>query len=1166
MCAQRTLRKTTGRRSLRISGRIPPFGRTVQGRSNTLQATFPRSALDGPRSTEQHSRSARESTCPVAITHFTPQLISRGEGRSAVAAAAYRHCARMENEREGRVADFSRKPGMVHDEFVLPADAPDWARALIADRLVAGASEAFWNKVEAFETRKDAQLAKEFILALPRELTTEQNIAMMREFVAEHVSARGLVADWVYHDAPGNPHVHLMTTLRPLTEEGFGGKKVPVIAEDGRPVRSKSGQIVYKLWAGDKADFLALREAWYAAQNKHLELNGHDIRVDGRSYAERGIDLEPTSHIGVASKNIQRQRQAEGRAARLERLALHEETRRENARRIERRPEIVLDAIAREKSVFDERDVAKHLHRYVDDPGQFANLLARVMGSPEAVKIEAEGVDPETGERLPERFATRGMIRIEAEMGNQAEHLATNGRFGVSVSARAEVIAGQAQISDEQSIGLERITGDERLAIIVGRAGAGKTTMMKAAREIWEASGYRVVGGALAGKAAEGLEKEAGIASRTLASWQLQWERGHLRLDNKTVFVMDEAGMVSSRQMADFVSAIAHAGAKLVLVGDADQLQPIEAGAAFRSLADRVGYAELGTIYRQREQWMRDASMDLARGKIGAAISTYQGQGRLVGMELKDQAVSALIRDWIADYDPNRSSLILAHLRRDVRTLNELARGALLERGLIEQGHAFRTEDGMRNFAPGDQIVFLKNEGSLGVKNGMIGRVVEAETGRFVAEVGDDKRRVEVDQRFYRNVDHGYATTIHKSQGATIDRVKVLATLSLDRHLTYVAMTRHRQDAKLYYGRRSFEKAGGLTQNLSKRGAKDTTLDFAGSKLYEHALSYANSRGLYGARVAKALVENQLRWIREQRDRLETAAARLSSFIGRFGRAADRQAAAAATATASPVSQPWLRGIATWAQSIPQLVEAKLQSDATLTHAWTQLRDRVTQVYEKPDGAIDAMNLSAIMSANAAERQAAQSRIVDQLGRDPEAFGAMRGKTGMFASSAAKAERQRALNNVPALKDNLVRYVRLRAEIGDLRTVELSRERDRSRVDIPALSPATQGVLDRIRDAIDRNDLSAALGFALAEKMVKAEIDQLNTALGQRFGERAFLGSKEGKGPAYDAAAAKVAEGDRSKLVAAWPSFHAAQRVAAYERAQQQTRGQQQSRDQGMTR
>ncbi|NGO54626.1 hypothetical protein [Allomesorhizobium camelthorni] len=109
-------------------------------------------------------------------------------------------------------------------------------------------------------------------------------------------------------------------------------------------------------------------------------------------------------------------------------------------------------------------------------------------------------------------------------------------------------------------------------------------------------------------------------------------------------------------------------------------------------------------------------------------------------------------------------------------------------------------------------------------------------------------------------------------------------------------------------------------------------------------------------------------------------------------------------------------------------------------------------------------------------------------------------------------------------------------------------------------------MLDRIRDAIDRNDLSAALGFALADKMAKAEIDQLNKVLDQRFGERAFLGSKEAKGPAYDAAAARVAVGDRPKLVAAWRSFSAAQRVAAYERAVSQTRAQRQVRDQDMTR
>lgn len=1347
----------------------------------------------------------------MAITHFTPQLISRGEGRSAVAAAAYRHCARMENDREGRVADFSNKPGMVHDEFVLPENAPDWAKAIVAVRTASQTSELFWNKVEAFEVRKDAQLAKEFIMALPVELTTEQNIALMRDFVAEQISRRGLIADWVYHDPPGNPHVHLMTNLRPLTEDGFGGKKVAVLDESGKPLRSKSGQIVYKLWAGDKTDFLALREAWYSAQNKHLELNGHDIRVDGRSYAERGIELAPTSHIGVASKAIQREAEAEGREAKLERLMQHEATRRQNAERIAAKPEIVINAVSREMSVFDERDIAKYLHRYVDDAGQFQNLMAQVMASPELVMIEAEGVSFETGEIQPSRYSTREMVRVEAEMASQAEALSSKGRFGVAASVRNEVLAVQSRLSDEQRIAIERVTGHERLAMVVGRAGAGKTTMMKAAREIWEAEGFKVVGGALAGKAAEGLEKEAGIESRTLASWQLQWQRGRLHLDEKTIFVMDEAGMVASRQMADFVSEIAKSGAKLVLVGDADQLQPIEAGGAFASLSKITGYAELETIYRQFEAWMREASMNLARGDVETALAAYKDHGHIIETGTKDEAISALVRDWIEDFDPNRTSLILAYMRRDVQALNELARTALIERGLLSQGAEFRTAEGMRQFAPGDQIVFLKNEGSLGVMNGMIGRVVEADRGRIVVEVGDEKRQVEVDQRFYANVDHGYATTVHKSQGATVDRVKVLASSMFDRHLSYVALTRHRESVELYAsaeefkrysridhsagitgkmvdagmakfregedvsptpyvdlqdrngfthrlwgvslpdaivragaslgdvvtlrkdgteqvvvkvpvvdeatGKKRFEEravernvwtativqetdpvaqrigaaamfakpgrvdhAAGVTgelveigeakfregedieptpyadlktadgmvhrlwgvklpealeearadigdtvtlsrdgtedvkalvpvvneatgethveerivqrnvwtavrietaeqraarkQNtaeeqpsqvfaalvarLSRSGAKATTLDYAGSKLYDQALAYATNRGLYGIRVATALAKNHARWIKEQRERLVVAGAKLASFIERFGRAA--------TAATAAQSQPWLRGVATWAQSIGQAVEAKLQGDATLTVHWSEINERMKLIYEKPEEAMKAMNLAPALNGNDAAAKAEQSRILDQLASKPEAFGSLRGKTGLLASSAAKAERQRAMSNLPALRTGMQDYVRLRAEIGDLRTVELSRERDRQRIDIPAISNNSERVLERVRDAIDRNDIHAAMGFALADKMVKAEIDQLNKSLEAKFGQRAFLGSSEPKGPAYDAAAAKVAPSDHAKLVDAWPKFHAAQKIAAQERVQAHAQTKAQGRDQGITR
>ncbi|MHC2375477.1 Ti-type conjugative transfer relaxase TraA, partial [Bradyrhizobium diazoefficiens] len=598
----------------------------------------------------------------MAITHFTPQLIGRGDGRSAVLAAAYRHCAKMEFEAEGRTVDYSNKRGMAHEEFLVPADAPAWLRTIIADRSVAGASEAFWNKVEAFEKRADAQFAKEFIIALPVELTTEQNIALMRQFVVEQVLSRRQVADWVYHDEPGNPHVHLMTTLRPLTEDGFGPKRVAVIGEDGQPLRMQSGKIAYRLWAGDKQEFLEQRNGWLDLQNQHLALNGHEIRVDGRSYAERGIDVVPTTHIGVAAKAIQRRAEREGRDPNLERLRVFDENRAETLRRIQRRPEIVLDMISREKSVFDQRDVGKLLHRYVDDVGTFQDLMARVLQSPDALRLEGESVDFATGARAPAKYTTRELIRLEAEMARRADHLSGSAAFTVKAQVIAAVSARHANLSVEQRAAIAHVVSGERIAAVVGRAGAGKTTMMRAAREVWEAAGYRVVGGALAGKAAEGLEKEAAIQSRTLASWELRWKSGRDGLDDRTVFVLDEAGMVASRQMALFVETASKAGSKLVLVGDPEQLQPIEAGAAFRAIVERIGYAELETIYRQRQQWMRDASLDLARGRTGEALSAYRHHGRLFGSELKAQAIDNLIADWNRDYDPSKSTLILAHL------------------------------------------------------------------------------------------------------------------------------------------------------------------------------------------------------------------------------------------------------------------------------------------------------------------------------------------------------------------------------------------------------------------------------------------------------------------------------------------------------------------------
>tara|TARA_R110002126_G_scaffold85058_1_gene206293 strand:- start:37961 stop:41329 length:3369 start_codon:yes stop_codon:yes gene_type:complete len=1102
----------------------------------------------------------------VAITHFTPQLISRGNGRSAVLSAAYRHCAKMSHEAEARTVDYSNKKNLAHEEFLLPADAPKWALDMIADRSVAGAAEAFWNKVEAFEKRNDAQLAKEFIVALPVELTRDQNIALVQQFVSEQVLARGQVADWVFHSdgipdgaksfgsdqdqnriGARNPHIHLMTTLRPLTQDGFGSKKVAVLGPDGAPLRTKTGKIQYKLWSGEKAEFLEQRQRWLDLQNHHLAMAGLEIRVDGRSYAERGIDLEPTTHIGVAAKALQRKAGDAGNKIDLERLALHEAQRKKNAARIEQRPELVFDILTSERSVFDQRDIAKVLHRYVDDPERFQRLLTRITESPECLKLTDETIDFATGARVPARLTTRGMIRLEAEMISRANWLSGKSGFAVRDTVLETVFARHDRLSEEQRTAIEHVAGPERIAAIVGRAGAGKTTMMKAAREAWELAGFNVVGGALAGKAAESLEKEAGIPSRTLASWELNWKQGRRHLDDRTIFVLDEAGMVSSRQMATFVEAVTKADAKLVLVGDAEQLQPIEAGAAFRAIVERTGYAELETIYRQKEDWMRAASLDLARGRVAEALAAYGGKGRLIAKTLKAEALGTLIADWNRDYDPEKSTLILAHLRRDVRQLNSMAREKLVERGLIEEGHAFKTEDGPRQFAVGDQIVFLKNEGSLGVKNGMIGKVVEAAPGRIVASIGEGQgaHRVTIDQRFYRNLDHGYATTIHKSQGATVDRVKVLASLSLDRHLTYVAMTRHREDMAVYYGSRSFKIAGGLEKLLSRQNGKEVTLDYAGGRFYAQALRFANNRGLHLVRVAQTLMRDRVQWTIRQKRRLVDLGVRLRTAGARLGLVDHPLHQSSQTARKA---EPMVKGVSSFTTSVTDAADERLRSDPALQKQWDNLSDRIRLVYADPETAFKAMRMETVLEDASVARQR-----LGEIELNAASFGALRGREGLLASRADRQDRRVAEVNIPALRRDLERYLDMRQNAMKKYAAEEEGHRKRTSIDIPSLSPAAARAMEKVRDAIDRNDLAAALGFALADRMVKSELDTFNKAVSDRFGERTLLdyAAKDASGPTFEKAAKDLSPVEKLKLAAAWPMMRAGQQVAAQERTQQ---------------
>ncbi|WP_112313485.1 Ti-type conjugative transfer relaxase TraA, partial [Pseudogemmobacter bohemicus] len=482
--------------------------------------------------------------------------------------------------------------------------------------------------------------------------------------------------------------------------------------------------------------------------------------------------------------------------------------------------------------VFDRHDVARALHRYInDDPQEFQNAFAKVMASPALVELQPERADPATGEIELARYSTREMVGIESGMIESAQRMhAAHGhgvdRWHVERAIERQDTAIQrsagdmtARLSDEQRRAIKHITGPERIAAVVGYAGAGKSTMLAAAREAWEAEGYQVHGAALSGKAAEGLEESSGIQSRTLASWSRGWENDRGTIGRGDVFVIDEAGMVGSRQLARFVSEAEARGAKIVLVGDHEQLQAIGAGAPFRAITEEIGHAELSEIRRQRVDWQREASVDFATHRTAEGLAAYRDRGNISFAETGEDARGEIVRDYLADRDerPEGTRVAMAHRRADVRAINDAIRAELQDRGELAQGEdagalTFQTNDGKREFAPGDRIVFLENSRDLGVKNGMLATVDHVEPGRIIATL-DRGDRVFVPMGDYQAIDHGYATTIHKNQGATVDRSYVLASGTMDRHLTYVAMTRHRDGVQLYAAQDEFTNAGRLVEH-----------------------------------------------------------------------------------------------------------------------------------------------------------------------------------------------------------------------------------------------------------------------------------------------------------------------------------------------------------------
>ncbi len=513
-------------------------------------------------------------------------------------------------------------------------------------------------------------------------------------------------------------------------------------------------------------------------------------------------------------------------------------------------PEHILQVMTQTEESFTRNNILRSLAKYIENPLKLGAAIEQVMRSAELtvldedhghkdININQKNNDQYRNTKTNKRYTTRSFLDLKHELEENVLHLSSssstyvsNANINAAIKQQNKILNKQfgATLSEQQKAAIRHGLDKKQFTAIVGLAGTGKSTILSAVKIALERQGYTVHGAALSGKAADGLEQASQIKSRTLASWTRSWDQGNGYLTSNDVLIIDEAGMIGTKQLLRFVKEAKRSGAKLLLVGDPEQLQPINAGTPFTDICKIINPARLTEIHRQIDDWQKQASLDLAEQRIDEALKAYEVHDNITQTKNTSEAILKLVDDYMADLELNgnaTSRIALAHRRKDVHAINQAIRMQRKTAGdLFEADEAIiQTDHGKRAFAKGDRIVFTKNDRSLGVRNGMLGTVksvteIDCKIELSIRIDGEPPKTITIDPEHYASFDHGYATTIHKSQGVTVDRAFVLASTTMDRHLTYVSMTRHKEDCRLYGEERTLRRIKSAKNKLSGKRAE----------------------------------------------------------------------------------------------------------------------------------------------------------------------------------------------------------------------------------------------------------------------------------------------------------------------------------------------------------
>lgn len=485
-------------------------------------------------------------------------------------------------------------------------------------------------------------------------------------------------------------------------------------------------------------------------------------------------------------------------------------------------PMAVFDGLLRNASFVTEGELHRaFLQKGVSMPGPLLDVIA---AHPESLRLH----DPVTKEEIG---WTLGSIRAqEVAVLARSEALARSGLHDIGTGF-IRAIGKAMALDEEQMVALRHVLDAGSLKLLDGKAGTGKSHTLSAIRQVAEKDGYEVIGLTPTNAVAQDL-RDIGF-SRATTVHSLLWYRAHApdhanaRVGGKTMIIVDEAAMLDTQRLDALTQLAQQADAKLVLVGDDRQLGSIERGGMFTEIREQLGSASLTTVRRQHQDWARQAARDFSEGRFVDGLSAYDTQGLIHWHSELNGARAALLARWTIDTQKERGErFVFAYTNEEVRRLNDAMQAIEVERGRVTHRINLETERGTLSVGIGDRIAFRGSWKIKGIHAGALGTITGID-GDQMSVRSDRGRVISFDTRQFTNIDLGYAGTIYRGQGKTLDQVYLLHTHHWRDAASYVAMTRARTQTEVFVGRDQAPTLRALAEQMTRQANRGATLRYA---------------------------------------------------------------------------------------------------------------------------------------------------------------------------------------------------------------------------------------------------------------------------------------------------------------------------------------------------